>query len=93
MLLNGEIDREGIGFHCDAHILTAAARVQQALPEFIEERADVESLQIIGGSSWVSGWWTFGRDEVRVDWLRGDLSIDPGASHVLVIPGEPLVAD
>src|SRR3954470_12842790 len=45
------------------------------------------------GSSWVSGWWRFRRDGVRGDWLRGDLSIDPGASHVLVIPGEPLVAD
>jgi hypothetical protein len=48
---------------------------------------------IIAGSSWVSGWWTFGRDEVHGDWLRGDLSIAPGAFHVLVIPGEPPVVD
>src|SRR4051812_45165649 len=74
---------------------SSASFVRWVLRWFGRRRLSSELMlsAISVGSSWVSGWWTFGRDEVRVDWLRGDLSIDPGASHVLVIPGDPLVAD
>ena len=32
-----------------------------------------EQIKVIEqGSSWIPGWWLFGRDEVRGDWLRGN---------------------
>src|SRR3954449_11400542 len=72
------------------------AKVRTFAADFCSKESPAEPMTgkpLQNGSSWIPGWWRSGRDGIRVYWLRRDPPTNPGASHVLVIPGEPLVAD